>query len=296
MLAKLFIFYVLLSGHILHAQEVKNPLPDAYSGTAVITMQTGPESEWKIGSKQLFATSRHWDMTSASLYHGEDLGYTPTNYNYSSLTETFRYNYQGSMKTIGHIQEGLIDRNPFVSPQKGYDLLLNSEQAPIETLDDGLTVYTRNDHLGSGQLTYIAVDPETGEIHWMENRAADKSSLNRFLYTDWKPFGNGRSVPTLIRFDPDTIYEARMRITEIEVLTNTNPPRPKSLGDQYVIHDVQKGEAFYPNGDFLGKDQVATQASPTKKLINSQTLITGIGVLLVLTSGILIAKRRAGSQ
>jgi len=275
-----------------------NPLPTSYSATALIKMKYGPDNEWAIGSKQIFSTSQEWETFTSSVSHGGDLGYELTNYNYSSPGQTFRYDYQSFSKLVGYLPDGVIDRDPFISPQKAYDLLANSSDEPSETLDDGMLVYTRKDPSANNRVTYIKIDPESNQVQWMENRFPDGTSTQRLTYSRWEPLGDG-FIPNLIELEPDTIQGMRIEISHAKFINDTTPPPPKDLGSNYVIQDARKNKSYSPDGKELGPFQATNKIKKTSSRFagkNLQTLITAAGVLLVVISGALIAKRRMGTH
>jgi len=280
---------------IAHADIPESVLPDAYTGTATMEINYGSgDGGWKIGSQRTFSIANDWEFFTSGLYHGKALGYSTTNYNYSTKHESFRYDLQSGVKNVGMFPDGLIDRDLFLSPKLGYELLKQSDQEPINTDRNNSLVYVRNNPLASDIETFIAVDPNTSEIQWIETKFDDGTARTKFLYSQWKPLKDGRSVPHLIQYDPDTIGGIRLHITDVKIVDSNSIPQPNDLGPQYTIYDYKKMNTYDANGTLLGPIVFPNDSAKTPRKIQQQTLFIGAGILLVLISGIIIAKKRAG--
>ena len=282
---------VLLVSQTTYATLVLSPLPPSYQGTGTMELNHGSEEGWLIGSKKIFSIGLDWETQTSALFHGNDLGYSTTTYIYSSPSESFRYDFMSGIMMQGLFPTGVIDRDRFLSPRSGYDLLAASSKEPIETLDSGHLVYSRMNPARQ-RTTFISVEPETNHIQWIETRYDDGSTRERHTYTNWTPLNEQYSIPTTILFDPDNVGGIRVTIHDATVLDNSSPPPPKDLGNTYTIQNYHEMKTYDSDGNFLGDIEFPDSEPSNSNAITKQTAFIGIGIALVLLSGIILAKRK----
>lgn len=284
---------VLLIAPSVCASQHTSPLPPSYQGTGTMELNHGPEEGWRIGSKKEFSIGPDWETQTSALFHGNDLGYSTTTYIYSSPAESFRYDFMSGIMMQGLLPDGKIDRDRFLSPRSGYELLSTATTEPIETLDSGHLVYSRIDP-ANRRKTYIAIEPETNQIQWIETRYEDGTTRERYTYSNWNPINEQFSIPSTILFDPDNIGGIRVNIHDATTLESASPPPPKDLGDTYTIQNYQDMKTYASDGSYLGDIQHSDSDTSPKSTITKQTIFIAIGTALVLLSGIIVAKRKSG--
>lgn len=280
-----------------YAIDINPPLPPAYSGRATIMQDYGPEKGWVIGSIRDFITAHDWEISTSGLYHGEELGTSRTTYIYSTSEESFRYDYLAGAKQVGHIKAGVIDRDRFLSPRAGYDLLMQQDTRPIEEGDPErqISVYKVRDTLMSNNVPlFIGVDTQSQQVHWMESRNADGSPRERFSYLEWVNIGDKYEAPSLIEFYSASAGSMKVRVGSLQE-TDAIPPAPKALGDRYITHDYSTMQTLGPNGESLGTigSQHPGDSANGNKLTQRLLLIAGVG--LILCSGFVLVRRKSGS-
>jgi len=285
-----------ISSPLALAQDFSTPLPPAYGGEATLQQDYGQADGWVTGSLKSFQSGLDWEVIASSLYHSEDLGTTLTTYIYSTPDETFRYDYTSGAKSIGYLPQGVIDRDRFLTPRVGYELLQQQRPQKLGEADGSTITYTVSDPSiqTSGSL-YIGFDTETNQIRWMETRNSDQSSRERFEYNEWDNIGDDFMIPTLIEFDSITAGKMRVRIDSAQLIS-PNPPAPRQVGDGHILHDFNKMQSFDSEGNSLGDLRRSGAPPSTKRFLTSDRVIMICGVGLIVFSGFLLARRKSGQS
>ena len=272
-----------------------DPMPDAYGGIAV-SHGKDQEGDWTRMSLDHFRIGPDWEEFRIEIEHGGTMGASLSGYTYSSRDESFRYDAINGIKSVNLFDEGVLDRNPLLSPRAGYEMLAATDDGPIETLEDGTEIYRRTDPMHK-RPTYIGVEPTSGRIVWVETRYDNGASRERMEYRNWTPIGDSGPIPTEVELITASGPHMGLlfRIEDVEVLDSALPPEPGTIGDHAMVYDYDTMKAYNSDGEIVGDVYTSLPDQDASGAGWRRLLVIGVGLGLIVCSGIVIARRRFGA-